>query len=316
MFRTRAMMAAAVAATLALGACGDSSGSEQARLSIRLTDAPGDLAEAWVKIDDIYLQRGEGAGQGEDGGEEAGRVDLLASSTGWVDLLTLAGGTTATLVNGAVVPAGSYSELRFVVCDAYIRTNDGDVYATPGTELPAGVSATGELKGPSFCQSGLKVKLPGGAVSLENDATILVVDFDVSQSFGHQAGNSGKWVMHPVLHATEVGFSGGIGGTVAAAEGVALPACGGAATDLTLFVPRATAGGTTVSGITRADGTFTIAPVSPATYTLGFADVVGFSNGDTLTFAASANPASVSVGSGGSASAAYTVTAATCKVKA
>jgi hypothetical protein len=30
------------------------------------------------------------------------------------------------------------------------------------------------------------------------------VDFDVAESFGKQAGQSGKWVMHPVLKGSVV----------------------------------------------------------------------------------------------------------------
>ena len=42
-----------------------------------------------------------------------------------------------------------------------------------------------------------------GSVRLEGNSNILLVDFDVAQSFGHQAGGSGRWVMHPVVMATD-----------------------------------------------------------------------------------------------------------------
>ncbi|HEY0038786.1 MAG TPA: DUF4382 domain-containing protein, partial [Longimicrobium sp.] len=67
-------------AALALVACDGGTGSDQARLSIRLTDAPGDLAQAWVKIDRIYLQ-------GSAADSTGGRTDVLTAPTGWVDLL-------------------------------------------------------------------------------------------------------------------------------------------------------------------------------------------------------------------------------------
>lgn len=306
---TRKALLPLLAGTILLAGCDDSLGGDDARLSIRLTDAPGDLSEAWVRVDRIYLQGGEAEGAEE---AQGGRIDLLDAPTGWIDLLTLAGGTTAELVDGEIVPAGDYSELRFVVCDAWIRTEDGTVYATSGADLPAGVTADGELRAPSACQSGFKVKFPDGGVHLDNDSQILVVDFDVAQSFGKQAGKSGAWVMHPVLHATDVEFSGGVAGTVALADGVTLPACGGATPDLTAFVPLAIAGDTT-SGQTQADGAFQIAPLAPGDYSLSHDDVVGYENGDTLRIDAGAQPASVTVTSGGSASAAYTVTGATCQ---
>ena len=45
-------------AALALAACGDSgtSANGPALVSIRLHDAPGDLKEAWVKVEQVYLQ--------------------------------------------------------------------------------------------------------------------------------------------------------------------------------------------------------------------------------------------------------------------
>ena len=298
-------LGALVATALALSACGDSVGSDTARLSIMLTDAPGDLAEAWVEIEQIYLQ-GEG-----------GRIVLRDQSTGLIDLLTLQN-DVAGLVQDAVVPAGSYSELRFVLGDAYIRTVDGAVHATQGAALPAGTTADGKLNCPSCAQSGLKVKLPGGAVSLDDESTILVVDFDVSQSFGHQAGRSGQWVMHPVLHATEFSVGGTISGTVTLAEGVTLPAtCGGAAVGLAHFVPRALIGADTVaSGAVDASGAYKIRFLAPATYTLAHAPAITFEDGSTLGFTATATPASVTVTSGATATADYTITAATCTPKA
>jgi hypothetical protein len=289
-------------AALAVAACDGGTGSDgAARVSIRLTDAPGDLQEAWVRIDRIYLQ---GSG---------GRTDLLEAPTEWVDLLTLSGGRTAELVNDAVVPAGRYSELRFVVCNAYLVTREGRTYATPGTALPEGVSATGELHVPSGCASGIKVKFPHGeAVELEEGATIVTVDFDVSQSFGRQAGHSGRWVMHPVLHATEVGFSGGIAGVVTTAGDVSLPACGGVEHGVGVFVPHAVANGTTYTSTVEEDGRYRIT-VPAATFVMEYAPALSFENGDTLRITAAPSVPEVSVAAGATAQVDYTITAASCE---
>jgi hypothetical protein len=297
-------------AAMAMAACGDggTGGNGTSRVSIRLTDAPGDLAEAWVKVDEIYLK-------GNVDSADDRRVELLSTRTGWVDLLTLSGGRTSELVNGATVPAGRYSELRFVVCEGYVVTHDGDVYATPDAELPAGVTADGTLRMPSACSSGFKVKFPAdSSLNLASESTILTVDFDVSQSFGHQAGNSGRWVMHPVMHATAVGFAGGIGGTVALAQGVTLPTCGGAAVPLTAFVPQATAAGTTYSSAVGTDAHYRIT-VPAGTFTMGYAPALSFANGDSLMVTAAPSVATATVASGGSATVDYSVTAASCKVK-
>ena len=296
-------------AALALAACGDSTGGNgPAQVSIRLHDAPGDLDEAWVKVDRIYLQGTSPADS------TSGRVDLLTTQTGWLNLTDLTGSSFATLVSGVQVPAGSYTQLRFVVCEAYVVTKTGTVYATSGATLPAGVTASGSLQVPSGCQSGLKVKLPGGAVSLESGAQILSVDFDVSQSFGHQAGASGKWVMHPVMTATEIGFSASIGGTVSLATGVTLPTCGGAAVAITQFVPRAVAGADSVSGAVQPAGTYAMT-VAPNSYTMTYVPAYSFTNGDSLTVAATPSAPTVTVAGGQSATVNYSITSATCKPK-
>jgi len=256
----KALLPLVALATLA--ACDGGGGTESgaSRLTIRLHDAPGDLAEAWIRVDEIYLQ-GTSA---ED--STSGRVVLSDGASGWIELTDLTGSSFATLVAGEPVPAGSYSQLRFVVCEAYVVTDGGDVHATRDAELPAGVAADGALQVPSGCSSGIKVKLPAGGLDLESDATILSVDFDVSQSFGHQAGSSGRWVMRPVLTATEVGLAGGIGGTVTVAQGVTLPSCGGAAVDVTQFVPLAVAGADSLAATVSAGGEYALS-VAPGTYT-------------------------------------------------
>ena len=297
-------------AALALGACGDSgTGSNGARtVSIRLHDAPGDLKEAWVKVKEVSLQGTVTADS------TSGKVVLLSTPTDWLNLTSLSGGSFATLVNNAQVPAGSYSQLRFVVCEAYVVTKGGQVYATQGTTLPSGVTATGTLQVPSGCQSGLKVKLPGGGVDLTQASQILSVDFDVSQSFGHQAGNSGKWVMHPVMTATSIGFAGSIAGTVALGTGVALPTCGGAAVTLASFSPRAVSGVDSVSATVSAAGAYAMS-VAPGTYTMTYAPVYSFTNGDSLTVAAAATPATATVAGGATTAVNYTISSATSKVK-
>lgn len=310
MTRKYGRLALPLLAALAMAACdGGTGGNGGARVSIRLTDAPGDLKEAWVKIDRIYLKGGPADSA------QGGSVDLLTTRTDWVDLLTLSGGRTAELVNGATVPAGTYQELRLLVCEAYVVEKDGDVYATSDAELPAGVTADGQLHIPSGCSSGFKVKFKTEEpVTLENESTIMTVDFDVSQSFGHQAGNSGKWIMHPVLHATAVGFAGGITGTVAVAQGVALPTCGGSPVAVTAFVPQATAGTTTYTSAVGTDGSYHTT-VPAGTYTIGYAPSLSFANGDSLTVTATPSVASATVASGGTAVVDYSITAATCKVK-
>lgn len=217
-FPTRlAGLALATACLLPLAACSDNGGAADGtgRLSLVLTDAPGELAKAVVTVDRINLI-------GEDG------VVTVREDDFTTDLLTLKN-ATAELLRAEVIPAGTYSELRFVISGGYVETVDGEVYASsedyPGLlEIPASGPVTGRLQMPSFAQSGLKVKLPEDRLVIgDGAARVLLVDFDVSQSFGHQAGNSGKWVMHPVVRATDFVLAAEVMVTAALADGVALP---------------------------------------------------------------------------------------------
>lgn len=217
LLRRTLLLPIAVVALVA-AACDDrSTGPEAdsaARLSLLLTDAPADLEEAVVTIRDIYLQ----------GGDAGGRVYLRQDDPVTTDLLTLAN-DVVEIVDDYEIPAGAYSQLRFVIDGAYLRVGsargESTIYATSEDYhgLPAGVRPDGRLICPSCARSGFKVLLSPAAadwhgeddlddlddeeIFLDGDETLLV-DFDVSRSFGHAAGNSGQWIMRPTLRATRL----------------------------------------------------------------------------------------------------------------
>ena len=202
--------------TLILGAilvtaCGQSSGS----ISIKLKDAPGDFKAAVVTISEIDLVG-------------SGGVTVLSSASTTTNLLTLAN-DTADLVKNVNVEPGTYSELRFKISGAYVEVeNSGggtSIFASSAdyAGLPANATVAGSLQMPSFAQSGLKVDLPGGSVQVGTESQILLVDFNVQQSFGQQAGGSGQWVLHPVMKATDFELSGSLTVNVALANGITLP---------------------------------------------------------------------------------------------
>jgi hypothetical protein len=182
----------AVALATTLTSCDSQSPSGTTSLSVRLKDAPGDVQHAFVTISEVDLVG-------------SGGVQVLMQTPVTTDLLTLAT-DAATLVQEAEVPSGTYHELRFKITGACLATDDGSggstVYATEGYDAsPCGGPATGTLRGPSYAQSGLKVQMTGDALVLTGPAKILLVDFDVTQSFGHEANG---WVMHPVVTGGEV----------------------------------------------------------------------------------------------------------------
>jgi hypothetical protein len=185
---------------LTFAACEDSGFEpvgEAGTMSIMLTDAPGDFENAIVTIDRIELLGGDD--------NENDRVILLDAPV-TVDLLELQN-EVMVLVGETPVPGGTYSELRLVITDGLITVEQDDgsllVYSSSDEFATSeGFTADGHLQMPSFAQSGLKVKLPAGEAVVDGDDNAVLIDFNVAQSFGHQAGNSGKWVMTPVISAT------------------------------------------------------------------------------------------------------------------
>jgi hypothetical protein len=180
----------AIAASLA--GCEGQGPSGTTSLSVRLKDAPGDVQVAMVTISEVDLVG-------------SGGVQVLSQAPTTVDLLTLAASAT-TLVQGVEVPSGTYSQLRFKITGACIAVDDGNggstIYATTGYDgTLCGTGETQNLQAPSFAQSGLKVTMPGDALQLTGPEKILLVDFDVAQSFGHEASG---WVMHPVVTGGEL----------------------------------------------------------------------------------------------------------------
>jgi hypothetical protein len=307
-------IALALAVPFALGACDDSptdDGSDMARLTVFLTDAPGDVEAVWVDISDVRLR------------SDDGEVDLLDEATGLIEISELVG-STQLLIDETEIEAGTYREVRLFLAGAVLESKSGKVFVLGDAEHPDGLPATGELKCPSCAQTGLKIKLGNGGVELDGE-TAVVLDFDVAQSFGHEAGKSGKWVMHPVIHATVVEDADDgatLTGTVALASGVSVPDCpAGTPRSIQDFVPTLTAATLldasnnplVRTGTVAADGTFAVTFVAPDAYTLGYVADTNL-NTHELVWTATVTPASVTIASDDDdgAGIVYTVTGVTC----
>lgn len=212
------MAALAVGLMLPLAACDNAADAEFGEVTIQLTDAPGEnVVEAWVTFTDIYLQ-------GESGEDDpaGGRVYLMEDGEETEELLSLANAAT-TLAAGREVPTGTYGQLRVVMSDACIRVEDGTengtVYSSDDLYTRCG-AVDGHLQMPSMQQSGAKVILNG--LQVTGGQQVLLLDFNVEESFGHMAGNSGMWVMTPVIHTSRIELTGGVDVTLSAGD-VTLP---------------------------------------------------------------------------------------------
>jgi hypothetical protein len=311
-----------LACAFAFGGCDDSSGpsGNKSQVSVFLTDAPGDVQAAYIDIDHVYLT-----------GDKSGDIDLPTTITGPINVTELVG-TVRQLTSNVTLDPDTFGQLRLVLKGAVIVTKGGEVVATSGATLPSGVSSTNvkDLQCPSCAQSGLKVVLGGADRTLSGGETgSVIIDFDVSQSFGKEAGNSGKWVMKPTIHATLVPAptqTSAISGTVTIAQtngqpSFTIPQCpSGTARSITDFVPTATAStlkdvnnaAIVRTGTTAANGTFSISAVSPDSYAMGFSPLL--LGPSKIVWTGTVTPTTVTIASGQSVTnVAYVLTGASCQ---
>lgn len=307
---TRLTLLPALAGLTVLGGCSDSASgpAESATLTVLLTDAPGEVDEFWVQILEAYLQ-------GTDG-----RVEVLPfdDTRPLVELMSLAG-TSTPLATGVVVDPTTVSQFRIVIGQAAIVTTGGEIYSKDGG-LPPGAAgpADGNLQCPSCGSSGYKINLVDGELTIDPGTNEVVVDFDASQTLAHGAGNSGNWVMHPVLNGMHTDQTGSVQAKITLAPGLVLPDCPpGRPLSLSDFritaVARALDNGDgepiRISGKSDSDGDLRIVFVPPDFWDLA---------GQELTFDkhraefSLSSPATLSVTAGSTTQASYVVDGAVC----
>jgi hypothetical protein len=202
----------------------DSKNNEgNAKLSIRLTDAPGDYDAVFIDVQEVVIKY--------NGGQE----DLnLGINAGVYDLLELTAGVNVLLFDDEV-PAGTISQIRLILGDDNTIVVDGQSYP---------------LATPSAQQSGLKIQ-----VNENLEAGILyefMLDFDVDKSIVQQ-GNGG-FSLKPVIRATTVAGSGAISGTVIPPGIIAMITADDGVTQISAFANPL--GVFLLSGVP--DGTYTV----------------------------------------------------------
>ncbi len=199
---------------------------DSAILRVSLVDAPADYEAVYIDIEDVLINPGN---------EEDEWVSLTGFEPVVYNLLELTNGYSAFL-GEAELPEGKINEIRFVLGEDNELWMDGEV-------IP--------LKVPSGSSSGLKLKideeLVGGFVYH------MIVDFDAGKSVV-KAGNSGKYILKPVLRAQFQSVSGAI-------SGVVIPA------DVKSII-YAVMDGDTASTYADTAGNFMIHPLYPGLYSI------------------------------------------------
>jgi hypothetical protein len=236
----------AVGAAAVLAACGGGSGgsaSTDGSLRVALTDAPScGFDHVFVTIQKVSVNQSSTAADAD-----AGWTDLTLSPARQVDLLTLTNGVLEEL-GSMPLAAGHYSQIRLVLAP---NTGTGSS-ALANAVQPTGGALTA-LTTPSGQQSGLKLQAhfdvqPGQMADV-------VLDFDACASIV-KAGNSGQYILKPVISVVErlvSGLQGFVSTTLASASTTVSAQLNGATV-------RATAPDST--------GKFTIPYLAPGTYTL------------------------------------------------
>jgi hypothetical protein len=200
-FRISAVSLAAALVAACGGGGGAGAQSKTGALTLGITDAPVDVADAVVvQFSGVELKPMDG---------NAFSIDFAAPKT--IDLLALQGTNRATLLDGEQIPAGEYTWMRLkvnadpnVVGDSYI-TIDG---------------AKCELRIPSGDETGLK--LIRGFTIGAGTTTDLTVDFDLRKSVVQPPGqrtsvpvcDGQAFLLKPVLRVVDSLQVGTITGTV------------------------------------------------------------------------------------------------------
>ena len=227
-------------------------------IRVLLTDAPSDyIAAASVDIGRVTLI------PADDGAHIVLNED---GTDGFVDLLDFQGAATMPLAEAEIDP-GTFGELRMIVEAARVELIEGYTFRDGSTEM--------DLTVPSGAQSGLKLKLQndedGGPVEFVPGESVLVLDFDVSQSFVLRGNPDTPAGVHgvnfkPAIRVTAMDVAASISGVVSTdvedfslggLTVVATPTDGGTVDGYQTYVGTA---------LTADDGTYTIHYLVPGSY--------------------------------------------------
>jgi hypothetical protein len=245
----RAALAASALALLAAcggGEGGTSAGATDGTLRLALTDNPAcGYDGVFVTVTKVRVHQSASAGANDAGWREFDIVPVRR-----INLLDLTNGVLEDLGQMAL-PAGTYTQMRLVLAGG------------TGTPLPNAIHLTGApsetpLTTPSAQTSGLKLN-----VNMTVEAGKLadfVIDFDACRSIV-RAGNSGKYILKPVLSV--IPRIGNVGQRIVGFIDPTTVAIGGATMVSAQF------GGTVVKATPpAATGRFELYPVPVGTYDL------------------------------------------------
>lgn len=173
----------------------DNSVSDHGTLQVYLTDAPADYEEVWIDIEEVRVHLSDEEGIEND---DEGWI-IINDSPKRVNLLDLTNGELEVL-GEAELEAGMYTQIRLILGEDNEVVVDGMSH---------------DLKTPSAQQSGLKLNLNANIEG--GEVYTLLLDFDASRSIV-KAGNSGMYLLKPVIRTVQFESTGAIEGTIEPSE--------------------------------------------------------------------------------------------------
>lgn len=177
------------------GGGGSSSSTDDATgtLSLDITDAPVDnVSEVWVQFTGVRLKPRDGDA-----------IEFAFDEPLDIDLLSLTGENSASLLNNETVPAGEYNWIALDVNAQF----DGDF--SSHVVVDGGMV---ELQVPSGNQQGLR--LVSGFTVTANQNSSFIIDWDLRKGLTDPSGQSGMF-LRPALRIVDRTEHGTIAGTVA-----------------------------------------------------------------------------------------------------
>lgn len=232
------------ALVLIIAGCDTAPQSETGTLEVRLVDAPIDsVSEVNIVIDSVQVNNTD---------NEEGWITISEPMQSY-DLLKLTNGAYEVLGEVDLEP-GTYEQIRLIL------NPEGNNLVFPDERVE-------DLFIPSGAQTGVKLN-----VNAEIEAGFtytLILDFDASRSVV-KAGNSGKYLLKPVIKASNEATTGIVSGTVLPAD---------AKSKVMAIVEEDTLT-TTLADTT--DGTYKLLGLDPGTYRISFEPrVEGYAGTDT-----------------------------------
>jgi len=169
----------------------------QGKLSILLTDLPGDYAAVYVTITEVHVHLAGAEDESNENDSDDGEWIVINIEDTTYNLLELQGGVTIPMAN-EVIPAGDYTQLRLIL--GSLPDNELNMFGEVH-ESANYIVLTEEENLMAYA-----LKVPSNTIKYNHNFTILndevvemIIDFDADKSI-HPAGD--KWILNPVLKVT------------------------------------------------------------------------------------------------------------------